>query len=316
MEELLSALKAAGEPTRLRILHLLGQGELTVTELTHILRQSQPRVSRHLRLLCDARLLERFREGAWVFYRLADGATDGGPGLARTLVDLVPTDDAELQRDRERLAQVRAQRAKDAADYFRRHAEDWDRIRALYVPEEKVEQALLAQVSDGRTMLDVGTGTGRILQILAHRVHRGLGIDLSQDMLAIARTTLAEDAYRHCQVRLGDMYNLPVGDSSQDWVVFHQVLHYADDPQLAIREAARVVSDRGAILLVDFAPHDKEFLREQHAHRRLGFDSAEIRQLAEKAELSVAHAEALGGGELTVMLWRLEKDLNAMEIAA
>ncbi|MGF1606237.1 MAG: ArsR/SmtB family transcription factor [Rhodothalassiaceae bacterium] len=314
MEQLLAALRAAGEPTRLRILALLGHGELTVTELTQILRQSQPRVSRHLRLMCDARLLDRFREGAWVFYRLSD--LGGLAHLARTIVDMVPEHEPELQRDLERLADVRAQRAKEAQDYFARHAADWNHIRSLYVPEEKVEAALLAQSQGARSILDVGTGTGRILEIMAPLVERGLGIDLSPDMLSIARTKLADEAFRHCQVRLGDMYDLPVDNSTQDLVVFHQVLHFSDDPALALREAARVLTPGGQCLIVDFAPHDKEFLREQHAHRRLGFASAEIRQWAEAAALELVDEKPLEGGELTVILWRLAPAASDMEIAA
>ncbi|GIX16445.1 MAG: ArsR family transcriptional regulator [Rhodothalassiaceae bacterium] len=307
MERLLAALKAAGEPTRLRILGLLGHGELTVTELTQILRQSQPRVSRHLRLLTEAGLLDRFREGAWVFYRLQEQ----GPAadLARTIVDLIPEDDLEHQRDLERLAEVRRQRAQEAAAYFRRHAPHWNRIRSLYVPEERVEARLLKLLDDAPVddLLDIGTGTGRILEIFAPHIKRGLGIDLSQEMLTVARATLAARDFGHCQVRLGDMYDVPVPNDSFDLVVFHQVLHFADDPAAALREAARVARPGGRIVVVDFAPHDKEFLREEHQHRRLGFADAEVDGWGRQCGLRPAAIEHLEGGELTVTLWLLEK---------
>ena len=307
MDRLLGALRAAGEPTRLRILGLLDQGELTVTELTHILRQSQPRVSRHLRLMCDADLLDRFREGAWVFYRLSESAD--AQQLVRTIAALIPEADPEFARDLERLSDVRAKRAKAAADYFSRHAPEWDQIRSLYVPEEKVEDAMLRLTQDKTpgTLLDIGTGTGRILEIFSPHIDRGLGIDLSAEMLSVARNSLAEKRLNHCQVRLGNMYDIPAERASQDLVVLHQVLHFADDPSQAIREAARVLRPGGMCLVVDFAPHEKEFLRTEHAHRRLGFTDEEISNLGETAGLEHQALEHLDGGELTVTIWRLDQ---------
>ena len=307
MESILSALRAAGEPTRLRILGLLGHGELTVTELTQILRQSQPRVSRHLRLLSEAGLLDRFREGAWVFYRLIE--TGPVAHLARTIVDLIPEDDLEHQRDLERLADVRAARAEAAAAYFRANAPHWDKIRSLYVPEEEVERRLLAVLDEleVKDLLDIGTGTGRILEVFAPHIERGLGIDLSPEMLTVARTSLAAGDLAHCQVRLGDMYDIPAANESFDLVIFHQVLHFADDPALAIREATRVLRPGGQALIVDFAPHECEFLRDEHQHRRLGFADEEVTGWAESAGLAPIGTEHLDGGELTVSLWRLAR---------
>lgn len=313
MDRLLGALRAAGEPTRLRILGLLNQGELTVTELTHILRQSQPRVSRHLRLLCDAHLLDRFREGAWVFYRLAEG--DEAQSLVRTIAEQIPDDDPDFSRDMERLAEVRAKRAREAADYFSRHADEWDRIRSLYLPEEEVEEAMLdlTQGREPRTLLDIGTGTGRILEVFSPYIRRGLGIDLSAEMLTVARNSLSEKRLSHCQVRLGDMYDVPAERASQDLVVLHQVLHFADDPGMAIREAARVLRPGGTCLVVDFAPHEKEFLRAEHAHRRLGFADDEINSLGEAAGLDPCELKHLDGGELTVTVWRLDRPAQEKE---
>ncbi|MFQ5346836.1 MAG: ArsR/SmtB family transcription factor [Rhodothalassiaceae bacterium] len=312
----MSALRAAGEPTRLRILGLLGHGELTVSELTQILRQSQPRVSRHLRLLSEAGLLDRFREGAWIFYRLIES----GPvaHLARTIVDLIPEEDREHQRDLERLADVRAARAEAAAAYFRANAPHWNRIRSLYVPEEEVERRLLAVLDEieVRDLLDIGTGTGRILEVFAPHIERGLGIDLSPEMLTVARTSLAAKALAHCQVRLGDMYAIPAANESFDLVIFHQVLHFADDPALAIREATRVLRPGGQILIVDFAPHDREFLRDEHQHRRLGFGDEEVVGWAEGAGLRSVGIEHLDGGELTVSLWRLVRPAAAIREGA
>src|SRR5258707_9584479 len=244
MDELLSALRAAAESTRLRLLVLCARGELTVSELAQILGQSQPRVSRHLKLLCDAGLLERFKEGAWVFYRAADRGDAGV--LARTLASLTSESEAaQLADDRRRLAEVRASRAQEAAAYFKANAPQWERIRSLHVPEQDVETAIVRLLGPEKLdhVLDAGTGTGRMLELLAPHIGRGLGVDVSLEMLAIARERLAKAGASQCQVRRGDVYRLPFAEgdakSGFDAVIFHQVLHYLDDPQGALREAIR-----------------------------------------------------------------------------
>ncbi|MEQ8269039.1 MAG: metalloregulator ArsR/SmtB family transcription factor [Parvibaculum sp.] len=312
MDQLLAGLRAAGEPTRLRLLALLARSELTVTELTQILRQSQPRVSRHLKLLCEAGLLERFREGSWVFYRLS-GA---GPvaELADVLSGLIPQEDLVIARDLERLEAVRTARAEKAAAYFRANADEWDRIRSLYVPEDKVEQAMLELGAGDRLELvaDLGTGTGRMLELFAPNARSGLGIDLSQEMLALARAQLARPELQHCSVRQGDLYDLPIQDGTVDLVTLHMVLHYLDDPAASIDEAARVLKPGGRLLIADFAPHELDFLRESHAHRRLGFSEAEVKEWLSNAGLSVKETKNLPpeGGEdakLTVLIWVADK---------
>lgn len=302
------ALRAAAEPTRLRILALLAETELTVTDLTEILRQSQPRISRHLKLLTEAGLIERYREGSWAFFRLPDGAANAD--LVRVLVRWLDADDPVVARDRERLVTVRAARAAVAQKYFAAHASEWDRIRKLHVSDAAVEAAIVAALADRpfRSLLDLGTGTGRILELFGPQIERGLGIDLSPAMLAIARTRLDRPGFRHCAVRQGDIYDLPVAKDSFDVVIIHQVLHYLDDGAGAIREAARVLRPGGRLLVVDFAPHDLEFLREEHAHRRLGFAPETVSQWMSAAGLDVAlhrslPPEAGSEGKIAVSLW-------------
>ncbi|HXP29472.1 MAG TPA: metalloregulator ArsR/SmtB family transcription factor [Stellaceae bacterium] len=302
MQELLARLRATAEPTRLRLLQLCSAGELTVSEFTEILGQSQPRVSRHLKLLCEAGLLDRFREGSWVFYRLADGA---GGALARRLVELVPPADPVIALDRERLASVKHQRAEAANAYFRANAARWDRIRSLHVDDREVEAALLSLLPRAglRDLLDIGTGTGRILEVLAPSVEHALGVDLSREMLAVARVNLERARLAHCAIRQADMYQLPLSGGSFDAVVIHQVLHYAERPARAIAEAARVLRPGGCLVTVDFAPHELEYFRAEHAHRRLGFADAEVMQWYRDAGLVPDAPVRLLGDPLTVVLW-------------
>jgi len=303
---LTATLKAAGEGTRLRILALLAEADLTVSDLTEILRQSQPRLSRHLRLLAEAGLVERFREGSWAFFRL--GERGSAADIARALIARLDTDDPAITRDRERLAAVRATRAAAAQNYFRRHAAEWDRIRKLHVADTAVEAAIGAALADKpiRALLDLGTGTGRMLELFAGEVERGLGLDLSLDMLSLARARLDRAGLKHCSVRQGDIYDLALPRDSFDVVIIHQVLHFLDDSARAIREAARVLRPSGRLLVVDFAPHDLEFLREEHAHRRLGFAAETVAQWLEAAGLDVLRQQTFPPGpegKIAVSLW-------------
>ena len=321
MERLVAMLRAAGDPTRLRLLLLLRQAELTVSELVEIVGQSQPRVSRHLKLLCGAGLIERFKEGSWVFYR----ATDDGRGaaLGATLSQLA----GGPQTDLKRLAEVREARAAEAAAYFKANALEWGRIRALHAPEKEVEAAIVRHLGGEpiEHLLDSGTGTGRMLELLAPQVKRAVGVDVSPEMLAIARDRLMRSNLAHCQVRQGDTYRLPFPAGGLlngfDAVLFHQVLHYLDDPGAAVAEAARVMRSGGRLLIADFAQHDLEFLRQDFAHRRLGFSDREVQSWFAAAGLKSVAVEAIaphpGSKEkLTVKVWLAASSAKSRAVAA
>jgi len=318
--DLLSGLRAAGEDTRLRLLALLAEGELTVSDLTDILGQSQPRISRHLKLMAEAGLLERHREGAWAFFKLAESGAGGA--LAHWIAERLDAADPLLAADKARLAAVRAARTETAQLYFDRHAADWDRIRSLHASDEAVEQAIRQAVGSEPvgSVLDLGTGTGRMLALLSPQAKRLTGVDANHAMLAVARANLEAAGLRRVELRQGDIHAPPVERDAFDLVVIHQVLHYLDDPARALREAAALLAPGGRILIVDFAPHGLEFLREAHAHRRLGFAHEQMRTwLAEAGldclnEIDLAPPKA-GAEQLTVSLW-LGRDRRPMHVVS
>ena len=311
MNFLLTALRAAAEQTRLRLLALCAEGELSVSEIVQILGQSQPRVSRHLKLLTDAGLLERVQEGSWVFHRLvADG-----PGLpiAQRLIALLPEADRTFVQDRERLARAKDARARAAQRYFRRNAAGWDRLRALHVDEGEVEGVLrgLLPTAGEEELLDVGTGTGRMLEVFGPCVRRAQGIDMSVEMLAVARSNLDRAGLGNCQVRQADLFQLPFTEGRFDAVTCHQVLHFVDDPGRAIAESARVLKDGGRMVVVDFAPHSQEDLRCDHEHRRLGFGDDEVSAWFAASHLATRDVVHLPGDPLTVTVWLASKEAGA-----
>lgn len=307
----MGVLRAAGEGTRLRLLALLSNGEHSVKDLTEILGQSQPRVSRHLKLLADAGLVSRNAEGAWAYYGLAEGGASGD--LARWLISRIDPGDPDRARDQSRLDAVRSAQQARAAAYFAKVAHSWDQLRQLHVPEEAVEAAILDAV-EGKTvglLLDLGTGTGRMLELLAAHYKRGIGVDASREMIAVARAKLASASIGHAQVRLGDIADLDASVGQADLIVIHQVLHYFDDPGRALAQARRALKRGGEMLIVDFAPHELEFLRSHHAHRRLGLSDQQMTGWARAAGLRVADLRSFptaNGAGLTVCLWRLADD--------
>ena len=312
-------LRAAGEPSRLRILALLAREELAVLELCRILDQSQPRVSRHLKLLADAGLVERFPDGAWVFYR-PTGAGRGSALVGELLASIDP-EDPVLQRDAERLSAVWAERAVDAGEYFARNAARWDEIRSLYVSDADVEAAILKAAGPGpfKRLVDLGSGTGRMLTLLAPHAEAALGLDLSQQMLNLARNRVTEAGLQGCELRHGDIFATRLPDESADLVVVHQVLHYLADPAAAVKEAARIVASGGKLIIADFAPHGLEFLREQHQHRRLGFAEPEMARWLASAGLGKVRVTALPPTRkqgLTVKIWTAERGQERQRRAA
>ncbi len=312
-EQAIDILRAAGEPSRLRILSLLSKGELAVMELSHILDQSQPRVSRHLKLLTEAGLIERFPDGAWVFYRLTE-ASDPRRALDGLLA-LIDPQDALLARDADRLLGVQAGRTAEANAYFSRNAARWDEIRSLYVAEKDVEATIREAAGPGpfKRLIDLGAGTGRMLKLLGPDAECAIGLDLSQQMLNIARLETAEAGLTHVELRHGDIFDTRPPDGGADLVVVHQVLHYLSDPAAAVAEAARLVAPGGRLLIADFAPHRLEFLRELHQHRRLGFSDEEMRRWLIAAGLEPDLLKALPsatGEGLTVHVWSAARPVS------
>lgn len=310
-DQAIEALRAAGEPTRLRVLSLLAGEELSVMELSRILDQSQPRVSRHLKLMADAGLIERFPDGARVFYRLSSDLQ--ARRLVDTVLDLL--DGGAHEADDRRLEDVRRDRGAAASAYFERVAPQWDRIRSLYVSETAVEAAIKKAAGDGpfERVVDLGTGSGRMLTLLGKSAKMSVGLDLSQNMLNIARANVTKAGLDKVELRHGDIFATRLPEHSADLVLVHQVLHYLADPAAAVAEAARLVMPGGRLLIVDFAPHQLEHLREEHQHRRLGFSDQEMRRWLSGAGLKPSAPIALPPDTdgLTVSIWTAERPAAA-----
>jgi ArsR family transcriptional regulator len=309
MDQLLASLRAAAEPTRLRLLALAARGAFCVMEFTEILAQSQPRLSRHLKLLCDCGLLDRVREGANVWFALPTGEEGA---LARDLVARLPGNDPVLEADRRQAARVLAERARVASESFRSKGADWDEMRALDLPAQAVEDALLSliQADSQARLLDIGTGTGRVLEVLAPRVRQALGVDASKAMLALARARLAEPGFAHVAVRQADMYRLPLADRGFDIVVLQMVLHHAEDPPGAVREAARVLAPGGHLLIIDLGEHDRTDLTGKLAHRWPGFSDDTIGRMAEAVGVTVAPPLSIPAS-LPIRIWRASRPAEA-----
>ena len=314
-DQTVEALRAAGEPTRLRVLSLLAGEELSVLEMSRILDQSQPRVSRHLKLMTDAGLIERFPDGARVYYRLSHDAQ--ARRLIDTVLDILAEDAGEA--DHRRLDEVRKDREEAAASYFEQVAPQWDRLRSLYVSESAVDAALEKAVGPGpfERVVDLGTGSGRMLTLFGKKAKMSVGLDLSQNMLNIARTNVTKAGVEQVELRHGDIFATRLPAASADLVIVHQVLHYLSDPSAAVAEAARLVSPNGRLVIIDFAPHDFEHMREAHQHRRLGFADSEINGwlvdggLTPSAPIALPH-DAEG---LTVTIWTAERRVQDRKTA-
>jgi ubiquinone/menaquinone biosynthesis C-methylase UbiE len=302
--KLAALFQALADPTRLRILALLRSMELSVGELAQLLGQSQPRVSRHVRILSDSGLVGRRKEGSWVYLQLAE------PGRTKSLFALANEVDPDASQlfaaDAARLDTIRADRAEAARRYFEAHAATWENVRALHIADAEIERAIAALLAERPlgALLDIGTGTGRMLELFAPKAESAIGIDRSSEMLRLARVKLDEAGISGANLRQGDMYALPLGDCSANSIILHQVLHYAQQPGPAIAEAARVLAPGGQLLIIDFAQHDRAELKEQDAHLRLGFADDAMRGWFSAAGLELDRIERLGGGELTVILWR------------
>jgi ubiquinone/menaquinone biosynthesis C-methylase UbiE len=302
MQQALAIFRSLADSTRLRILALVRSMELSVGELAQVLGQSQPRVSRHVKILCDAGVLERRKEGSWVFVGLGP---DGKVAPVLAALDAWGEVDHWALADEARLAAVRADRAAAAADWFETNARQWDAIRSLHVAESQVEAAMERVLGTGAvaSLVDIGTGTGRMLELFAPRAERALGIDRSSEMLRLARAKLAEQGLAHAELRQADLYALPLRDGGADLAILHHVLHFAQQPGAAIGEAARVLAPGGRLLIADFAPHEREELRSKDAHARLGFSDEQVLGWFDAHGLAPVQVQTLEGGELTVKLW-------------
>ncbi len=304
MDKLLKSLRAIAEPTRLRILAICAHAELTASDIVAILDQSQPRVSRHLKLLVTAGLLERNQEGNWAYYQTPYSSKN--MELGRIIVGLIPKNSQILINDLDKLKKIKQSRSKLADEYFCNNAADWEILRKLHIDNDKIDAALLNNITIGKigSLLDIGTGTGHILKILSPKVDKAIGIDKSHEMLTIARANIDKTQYPNVELRHGDMYNIAYDNNYFDMITIHMVLHYAEYPDLLLKEASRLLRPNGKVILVDFEPHTQEYLREDHAHKWLGFNDAKIKALMKNAELDYQCLLRIKSQSMSIGIWQ------------
>lgn len=300
----LTLFQALADSTRLRIFALLRVMPLSVGELAQVLGQSQPRVSRHAKILEQSGLVHKRKEGNWVFLTLGEDHLVAPVFAALAQWNGAP--DPEAQADSIRLEAIRLARASAAQAYFETHAAQWDAIRSLHSTEKTVERAILKLVGDTpcHMLVDIGTGTGRMIELLGSRANTIMGCDRSPAMLRVARSKLEQAGLAHhaLDLRQSDLCAIPLPTGVADLAVMHQVLHYVPQPAAALAEAARILSKNGRLLVVDFAPHTHEELREHHAHAWLGFSDTQMHKWLHTAGLRCAQMVELKG-KLTVRLW-------------
>lgn len=310
MDLLLQALRAAGEQTRLRILALCAQHELSVTDLIQVLGQTQSRVSRHLKILVEAGLLERYQEGQWARYRLAgqgsvipgQDSNKAGISLARYILQNIDMMSPVFRRDHEILTRRMDARQQRIQQFFRENAPKWEEMRAELVNQPAIDahirDVLLAKPV--KHFLDVGTGTGKALLELGPSIGAGIGIDNSFAMLDIARNNIEESNLNNCQVRHADMTQMPYEAKTFDTALVHMVLHYSETPPLVISEIARVLTKGGRVLIIDLVRHENTEIRTALQHLWPGFDKEEMEDWLSQAGLTVEDTTELNGGKLKV----------------
>lgn len=236
---LLQRLKMLGDLSRLRLVALCGQGECSVSELTQVLGQSQPRISQQLKLLCEAGLLRRFRDGKRVFYRVP--AHGGHEEELRELLNLIPAEDPLFVEDVKQLRQIRGRRTGD-----QKLEKDLDLTdRAIH--KALVELTVTAPVGD---LLDVGCGRGSILKLLASRARRAVGVDIDAKARRLARAELMLAGLPNCSLRQGDMYRLPFDDGEFNTIILDDVLADATDPVRALSESRRLLKAGGRLFIL------------------------------------------------------------------
>jgi DNA-binding transcriptional ArsR family regulator len=302
----IDALKAISEPTRFRLVRLCAQGELTVSELMRIVGQSQPRVSRHLKLLQDAGILERFREQHWVFYRVAQ--EEHYQLLVSGLIKQIEKNETIIQLDQSRLIELQAARATLSETFIETELPDWLRLHEYHGDTARFESAVqdaLAEKTVGH-LLDVATGTGRMLKIVGPLASSGVGIDLSKKMVTVARSVLAESGLAHLTVRQEDMYQMRFAARHFDTITIDQVLYFATNPDALIKETARVLKYGGRLLVVAFTAS-----KTAKTPPSVGIELSDIQQWIESAGLKITNTNILPGDSLDISLLVSEKAKDA-----
>ncbi|MBN2361287.1 MAG: metalloregulator ArsR/SmtB family transcription factor [Deltaproteobacteria bacterium] len=285
---LLQTYKALADVSRLRLLRTLLSGRFSVNELVEIVAMGQSRVSRHLKLLCDAGLARVDREGTWAYYQAAaedDADTAALLALVQRRSEELPQA-AEDQRRRQRCLEARRTRARRFHDQV---APRWSQLRRELLGNGVMSERILARLERSAVVADLGCGAGEMLLPLARQARQVIGIDSSPAMLDQAQQALdgagrgAQRPARRVELRLGTLEHLPLADGEASAALLNLVLHHIADPPHALREARRALAPGGTLVLCDLARHGEEWMRDRYGDLWLGFSPAELERLLAQA---------------------------------
>ncbi|MDL2285267.1 metalloregulator ArsR/SmtB family transcription factor [Desulfovibrio sp. OttesenSCG-928-F07] len=289
MSDTLQYFKALSDETRLRLLLVLHRYELNVNELVELMDMGQSRVSRHLKILSSSGLLTHRRDGLWVFY----SAAQEGPG--RKFIDAIYpflTSEGFAQQDLALAAGIVEERSAKTSQFFNTIAEDWDAMSrevlgAFNLPE-MVEKMMPERC---KVAVDLGCGTGNVLEHLLNHSEEVIGVDGSARMLELARRRFSQSGSR-LSLRIGDLEHLPLRDSEADFICINLVLHHLADPGGVLLEVKRALKPNGVFLLTEFDKHTDESLRADYGDRWLGFEADTLESYMRSAGFEVTSSQS------------------------
>lgn len=288
-KQILSALKALSDETRIRILHILSLSPLNVQEITEVLRMGQSRVSRHLKILTDAGFLTPEREGSWVYYRIPEEKKD--PDFSSEVTELLLSYKEDLpfrNSDQTQISEILSRRDQKNTFYFNNVAQDWESIQKDVLDPALYRKKILSYLPDFSSVIyDLGCGPGGLIPYLLTKSDQVIGVDSSPKMVEEAQITFAGNT--HVSLIHSQLENVAASATQEaDAVVASMVLHHLSNPPAVIREIYKILKPGGVFCLVDLKKHNQEFMRDNFADLWLGFDYSLLQDWLELSGFTIS----------------------------